>query len=109
MGVGTKLDIIQYRHAPVEGNILKCPTQAQSGTFVRGEGRDILIIYTYLPVVRMVKSRDNVQNRGFAGPVGSDNGENFSRLHIKTDIGEDFQAAKGQGDIMNGKHGIILP
>jgi hypothetical protein len=74
-----QLDIVQNRHPFEKLDILKGARDAQFGDMMRGNTCDVFAFEAYFAFLGRVKSADTVQQTGFAGPVGSDDGKYLSR------------------------------
>jgi hypothetical protein len=67
-------------------------------------GRDTKNVFAFvqdLAFLGGVKTADTVQQTGFTGPVGSDNGEDFTTQKPGIDVIKRLNAAEGQRHILN--------
>ena len=80
---------------------MKCARNTQFGNGVGRNTKNVLAFVQDLTFLGSVKTADTVQQTGFTGPVGSDNGENFTTEKSGIDVIKRLNSAKGQRHILN--------
>jgi len=75
---------------------------------VGGNPKNVFTFVKNLTFLGGVKAADAVQQAGFTGPVGSDNGEDFTTEKSGIDIIKRLDPAEGQGQILNFYDNIIV-
>jgi hypothetical protein len=103
----TEFDVIQNGHTFEEFYILKGASNAQFGNGVGWYGKDIFTLVKDLTFLGGIKAADAIKQAGFAGPVGSDNGKNFTTEKPGIDIIKRLNAAEGQRHIVNFYDSVI--
>ena len=76
--------------------ILEGPADAEAGPRVRGEAGDVLAAVEQLALGRTVAARDAVDDRGLAGTVRANDGEQLALVDAEAHIGQRADAAKAQ-------------
>jgi hypothetical protein len=100
-------DVIKGTEAGIQGNILKGSGQAEGSDFVRGGGRNFLSFKGNGARVGPVEAGHTIEYGSFAGPVGSDNSQDFALVYVKADIVQGNCAAKAQGHMLDRHLGYI--
>src|ERR1700693_3291367 len=59
--------------------------------------------------IRVVEAADQVQQRGLAGPVGTDHGEHLAREHVQADPGDSLHSTKLLGDALDAQLDLPRP
>ena len=95
------LDIVQYRHGWKKANVLKRTTDAEHTDFIRGHTGNVATQESNGPVCRTEVPGQQVEDRGFAGSVGADDGQNFPLAQLQVVIVDSSQALKGLGEILH--------
>ena len=80
-------------------DVLEGTRDAEFRDVVRRCSRDVLILEIEFSRGRLIKSRDQVEDRAFPCPVGADDGKDFALLHGKADGIDRFQTAEMQREI----------
>ena len=81
-------DVFHGIHVVEEFDVLKCPGNAHAGNLVRFLAPDVSIFEKDLALVGFVDTVDTVEQGGFAGTVGTDNGVDLAFFDLKGDVVE---------------------
>ncbi|OIQ77385.1 hypothetical protein GALL_409190 [mine drainage metagenome] len=92
MQAGQHID--QHALAIEQPDGLKGAENACTGNAVRRLARHVMTLQEHSAFGRLVNPRDDVEHRGLACPVGSDQAEHLARLDGETQIGHSLQAAE---------------
>src|SRR2546421_2502490 len=79
----TDPDVVEGGHVGEEPNLLKGPSDAQLGDPVGLQPGDVLALEDDRSRRRGIDSGDRVEERGFAGSVGPDQGEDLAFADLK--------------------------
>ena len=103
-----RLNIVQYGHGWKKANVLKRTTDAEHTDFIRRHAGNVAAQESNGPVCRPEVSGQQVEDRSFAGPVWTDDGQNFPPAQIQVVIIYSRQALEGFGEILHLKNlGVI--
>jgi hypothetical protein len=111
MNVSAKHQIVHDRGVGKEFNILKSAGDSLSGDTVRSFPHQILTIQGDFPMIRFIYSIDQIEDGGFAGSVGTDNGKDGILFHLKTDIVDGRQTPETDVEVFNSEmiHRVLIP
>jgi len=84
----------QYRHPREKLNILESTADPLPYQFVRGKSRNVATVKGDRALIGSVKARDAIHEARFPRAIRADDGEDFSRMHIKTHVIERRHPAK---------------
>jgi len=87
-------DVVEHAHVVEQRQILKGAADAERGPRIGIEAGDVPPAIEQLAFGRLVAARDAIDDRGLAGAVGADDGEQFAVLDGEADIGERAHAAE---------------
>ncbi len=76
--------------------VLEGPADAEAGPRIRGEAGDVLAAVEQLAFGRPVAAGNAVDDRGLAGAVRADDGEQLALVDAEAHIGQRADAAKAQ-------------
>ena len=78
-------EVVQHGHALEQGDVLECARYAECRDTARGGLREVVAIDGDAAGIRMVEAADQVEQRGLAGPVGTDHGQHLAAQHVQAD------------------------
>ena len=87
---------------------LESPCDSHLADDVRSQVYKVPAKECYAPRVRLEKSGDQIEERGFARAVRADEPKDLVFCHPKSDVGDRFQSAKGLGDRLDFEKGSAL-
>ena len=99
--VPPELDVVEHRHAPKQSHVLKCACQTHGSAHIGFGVRNVLPLQHHATLLGFVKTRDGVEQTGFARPIGPNDGGDFTRLGLQRYTREGFDAPKAQVHIFN--------
>jgi len=102
-----QFNVIQHGHPLEKLDILKCARNAKFGNGMSGNSKDVLAFVKYLTFLGGIKTADTVQQAGFSGSVGTNNGENLTVEKFSVNIVEGLNASKSQRQILNFYNEVI--
>ena len=103
-----RLNIVQYGHGWKQANVLKRATDAEHTDSIRRLVGNVATQESNSPVCRAEVTGQQVEDRGFAGSVGTDDGQNFPLAQLQTVIVYSLQALKGFGKILHRQNGGVF-
>ena len=86
---GPHKHILKRRHTGKDTNQLKRPRNAPSTDLMRFETNQVFPMETDSSFVRTIDPRNDVEEGGLSGSIGSDQPNNLSLIYGKGDIRED--------------------
>ena len=102
-------DIVEHRHVVPQPNVLKGAGNPQSRDLVRLEAGSRFAADTNLPLAWLVEAADQVEDRGLAGAIGSDQSDQFAVIEGDAEVADRRQATEtlGSGRGFRGpEHGL---
>ena len=84
----------EHRFVLKQLGVLKGPRDAEGRDIVRRHPCDVLAVEMDRPARRLIEPADQVDDRGFAGAVRANDGENLARLDVETDAIDGLHAAE---------------
>jgi hypothetical protein len=101
-------EIIEGAQTGIEGDVLEGAGQAESRDPIsRGSGQVVLALEEDMALLRPIEAADAIEDRSLAGAVRTDNGPNFARQHVETDLAERGIPSKMERDVVNVENGRI--
>src|SRR5438309_2833371 len=91
--------VVEARHEVEESDVLECSRDAQPRHLVRLRAGDVATVENYTTCCRLEESRNVVEQRGLAGPVGADQGEDLAALDVQAHVVDRDQPAKALGEV----------
>ena len=101
-------DVLGHRQSRKQAGVLEGSLQTEPGPFVGAEEGDVLAEQQNLAVVRFDEPGDDVEDRGLAGPVGSDEPEDLTIADTERDAVDGGDAAEALLDIAQLQRGRRL-
>ena len=99
-------DVFECRHRTKKANVLERSGDSGSSDEVDRSGRVGFAIEQKLSAIGYVKSRDDVEEGCFPGPIGTDQSDNVSSWHGQINVAECLQAAEAFGHPANVKQQV---
>ena len=93
-------DVVEYRHALEQRNVLERARNAGLGGGMRIHVAPVFAAIRDLALLRAIHAIDHVEHRAFAGAVRANDGADLMFAHIEGNIGQGFHAAKRQRDLV---------
>ncbi len=94
-GIGTGNDVVEHRHPRERTYDLEGAADAEMADSVRPHADDVPVLEGDLSFIRGKKSVQQIEQRGFAGAVRSDNPDQLAALNRKVDILDSLQPSEG--------------
>ena len=94
-------DVVERGHAAEQRHVLERARNAAGGGVMRAHFRPGLAAEGDLALLRRIETVDNIEHRGLAGAVRSDDGADFTFADIKRHIADGMHAAERQRDILH--------
>src|SRR5215467_3373352 len=89
-------DVVEHAHVVKQSEVLEGAADAERSPCIGRQRRDVAALVEKRAFARPVTARDAVDDRGFAGAVRPDDGEQLAALDAETDISERAHAAEPQ-------------
>src|SRR5215510_2224510 len=89
-------DVVEHAHMVEQGEVLEGASDAERGSRIAGQRGDVAALIEQRAFARPVAAGDAVDDRGLAGAVRPDDGEQLAALHAEADIGERTYTANPQ-------------
>jgi hypothetical protein len=102
-----EFNVIQYGHAFEKFNILKGAGNPQFGNGMGMHTKKVFTLVEDLTFLGGVKSADTIQQAGFTGSVGSDDGEDLTAEKPGLDVIQCLNSAEGQRHVLNFYNSVI--
>jgi hypothetical protein len=99
--VTAEADIVEHAQRMKQGRALKSPDQPKLGERAGLSPRDVLPEIDDLAAGRRVEAADDVEGRGLAGAVRTDQAMNRTRIDIEAEVVDGNDTAKGANQIAN--------
>ena len=106
MDMTSEFDVVQDIHVAEKLHVLEGAGDSQFGDFMGLDPGDLLAFKEDPALFRVIKAVDAIQQTGFSGPVGPDNGEDLSLFYPGADPGKGIDAPEGQGNIVH--HQLVV-
>ena len=71
-------DVLEYTHIREKPDILKSTRDAACSDLLRRKRSNVLFIENHPPGRRNQEPRDHIEHRGFSGPVGANQSDEFA-------------------------------
>jgi hypothetical protein len=104
-----KLDVLLYRQPADDAWVLRQICHAMSRTVVKGHVGDVEFIERDPAPIHRKHSGQQVESRGFAGAIGTQESYGLAPVHGETDIVEDLASVEGLGHRLHRKHRMPEP
>lgn len=101
VGMAPQLDVVQHRHAAKQRNVLEAARQAQARAPGRRQSRDIPALEMDRALRGPIKTRDGIEQRGFAGAIGADDGGDRAGPDREAHVRQRLDPAKGERHPLN--------
>src|SRR5262249_27819856 len=105
--------VLPRRQLPEETDVLERPRDPSARDPVRWQAGDVLVLVPKAAGARRREARDDVEQRGLAGSIGSDEAEQLTPWHAERDGVDGHDAAEGARHIVHneqvGRGGPIVP
>ncbi len=86
--------MLEYGHVPPQQQILKRPAKSQGSNPVRVQTDDRIPLKQDVALGRFVYARDQIEDGGLTGAVGTDQASDLARIDIQAEIGDRTKPAK---------------
>jgi hypothetical protein len=93
--------VVQDRKACEKLDVLEGSPDPQAGDLMGPKAVDAPIFEDHLSILGLVKTVDAIEDAGFTGAIGSNDGKHLSLFHFETDPGKCGDAAEIQPDIFD--------
>src|ERR1700730_15222256 len=93
-GMSPDPDVVEHRHPPEQGKVLKRAGDAQRSDAVRALGQDAFAAKADVAAVGRVEPAQAVEERGLAGAVRTDQPQNLSLGQFERDAVESDDTAE---------------
>ena len=97
MAVAADQQVVHHAGMFEHRQVLEGPTDADGGQAVCRHAGDVAAIEMHGAAAGLDDAADHVEGGRLAGPVGADQGIDFTAPNVKTDTGNGFDAAEALG------------
>src|SRR3989449_10023024 len=91
-------EVVEHAHTLEESDVLEGAGDAERGDVGRLEVRPVLAVENDPSLVRMVEATDRVEQRGLAGAVGTDDGQDLAVTDPQAHLVQRHERAKADAD-----------
>src|SRR5262245_45292875 len=99
-------DVVERRHTPEESDVLERPGDALTGGEIGSHVVAPLALERDSAFLRVIEAVDNVEHRGLAGAVGTDDGADLALADVEGNIAQGTHAAKGKRHVLDSEQDI---
>jgi hypothetical protein len=89
-----QLDVVQDRHALEQLDVLEAARNAQAGNLMGGHLGDVPVFKDNAAFAGVIKAADAVEDAGFTGSIGADDGLDMAVLHLKAHSAQGIEPAE---------------
>src|SRR5438477_1702513 len=104
-----RLHVLEHGESREDVGALEGPPDAQPAEIVRRHARDVAAVERDVPAIGTQMTGDQVEERGLAGAVGSDDGADRAARHAERHAGDGHEAVEALGEIADLKHSAASP
>src|SRR5258705_2761930 len=98
-------DVVEHAHALEEGDVLERARDAERGHVGRRQVRALLAGEPDAALERVIEAADDVEERGLAGAVGADDGQDLAALDLEAHLVQRHQRAEAHADGLHFQQG----
>ena len=98
--VAADQQVVQHRGVLEQLDVLEGAGDAASRRWCGGDAGDVLALENEAAAGRLVDAADEVEDRGLAGAVGADDGEDLALLHVEGDPVDRADAAEVDREVL---------
>ena len=94
-------DVVERRHALEQRDVLEGARDAAARRVVGPHARARMTLEGDAAFLRVIEAVDDVEHRGLAGAVRTDNGADLALADVERDAGDRTDAAEGKRDVLD--------
>ncbi len=98
--VAAQHQVVEHRHLREQLDVLEGAGDPQVGDAIRAHPEEVLAHEPDRPLLGVIHARDAVEDRGLAGAVGTDDGEQLPGLDREAHVVDGGDAGKRQGHVL---------